>query len=90
MYWSIYNFDVYIIFHLFPSVCPVQGDFISLVGDPCAKIPHMQSAEQCGGHQPRARKCVYQRGLGAGDTGRDVYTLKQCVKQFLKSVQSAC
>lgn len=77
---SIYYFVVYVILYLLLSVCPVQGNFISLVGNPCAKIPHIQSAEQCGGHQPRARKCVYQRGLGARHTGRDVNTHQQQIK----------
>lgn len=62
-------YECILFFFFFLSVFPVQGNFISLHDNPCAKIPHLQSAEQCGGHQPWARKCVYQRGLGAGDTG---------------------
>lgn len=46
---------------------PAQGNFVSSVR---AEVAHMQSAEQRGGHQPRAGKCVHQRGLGTGDTGR--------------------
>lgn len=57
----------------FYFVFPVQGNFTSLVGDPGAKVLHIQSAEQCGGNQPRTGECVYQRRLGAGDTGRDVF-----------------
>lgn len=48
----------------------VQRNFISIVNYTRSEILDIQSTEQRGRHQPRAGECVYQRGLGAGNTGR--------------------
>lgn len=46
-----------------------QRNFSSFIRSTFDKSPHLQSAEQRGGHQPRAGERLHQRGLGAGHAG---------------------
>ena len=87
------SFQLYFIIYFRTPVLSVQGNYISLVDNPCAKVPHMQSSEQRGGHQPRARKRVHQRGLGAGDTGkggRGEHTHPRQVRRCSRMIINAC
>ncbi|KAF6727005.1 Glucocorticoid-induced transcript 1 protein [Oryzias melastigma] len=46
-----------------------QRNFSSFTRSTFDESPHLQSAEQRGGHQPRAGERLHQRGLGAGHAG---------------------
>lgn len=50
---------------------PDEGSFLlGSAGDARGQAPHLQGAEQRGGHQPRAGERVHPRGLGARHPGR--------------------
>lgn len=57
---------------------PDEGSFLpGCACDACGQTPDLQSAEQRGGHQPRAGERVYQRGLGARHPGGSTATLQR-------------
>lgn len=67
----------YKLWFLSPST-PDEGSFLlGSAGDACAQAPHLQGAEQRGGHQPRTGERVHPRGLGARHPGRSAAAVSE-------------